>query len=124
MGRAPRTSGSRSKKSRDLFRDAPLPDVGPRAMLVDLTEEKREPMIVELIMHVGRSQDNRLSGTGRSAEDEDTRRFSGMLELTRVFEEADSADPDVRPADRGNAVAATRRMAGTSGHDEHTTDSS
>ena len=74
MGRAPRTSGSRSKKSRDLFRDAPLPDNGPRAMLVDLTEEKREPMIVELIMHVGRSQDNRLSGTGRSAEDEDTRR--------------------------------------------------
>jgi hypothetical protein len=42
---------------------------------------------VDLLMHVSRDEDNRLSGTVRLAHEPDARDFSGMLELIRAFEE-------------------------------------
>ena len=44
-------------------------------------------MPVELVMHVSRGDDNRLTGTVRTARDPAPREFSGMLELMRVFED-------------------------------------
>jgi hypothetical protein len=42
---------------------------------------------VELVLHVTRGEDNRLSGTVRPVNGTDIRVFSGTLELMRVFEE-------------------------------------
>jgi hypothetical protein len=41
----------------------------------------------ELILQVSRSAENRLSGTVRSGRDSELHRFSGTLELMRVFED-------------------------------------
>jgi hypothetical protein len=38
-------------------------------------------------MHVSRGEDNRLTGSVRTAHQAGTREFSGTLELLRVFEE-------------------------------------
>ncbi|MBV9323241.1 MAG: hypothetical protein JO352_05580 [Chloroflexi bacterium] len=62
-------------------------------------------MSVELVMQVSRGDDNRLSGTVRSAGNPDIREFSGTLELMRVFEE-------LVPTDRGT------REPGVAGDDE------
>ena len=48
--------------------------------------------MVELIMHVSRSEDNRLSGTVRLGRTAEGHSFSGVLELMRVFEELVPAD--------------------------------
>jgi hypothetical protein len=42
---------------------------------------------VKLLMQVSRGEDSRLTGTVHAADGTDTRRFSGTLELMRVFEE-------------------------------------
>ena len=44
-------------------------------------------MAVELLLHVTRSDDNRLNGTVRLSSESGDRPFSGTLELMRVFEE-------------------------------------
>ena len=44
-------------------------------------------MTVNLLLHVSRSEDNRLSGTVRSGNEAEEHPFSGTLELMRVFEE-------------------------------------
>ncbi len=59
-------------------------------------------MTVNLLLHVSRSEDNRLSGTVRSGNEAEVHPFSGTLELMRVFEElvppeeglAGSEDPE------------------------------
>ncbi len=51
-------------------------------------------MTVELIMQVSRSEDDRLTGTVRRDDDADAHRFSGTLELMRVFEDLVPADAD------------------------------
>jgi hypothetical protein len=50
-------------------------------------------MMVQLIMQVSRGEDDRLTGTVRRGRDADARRFSGTLELMRVFEDLVPADP-------------------------------
>lgn len=58
--------------------ESSLPDVDPsRGCLV----------AVELLLHVTRSDDNRLNGTVRLATGSGERPFSGTLELMRAFEE-------------------------------------
>ncbi len=47
----------------------------------------REWLVVDLLLQVSRSADNRLSGTVRATSQDDARPFSGTLELMRVFEE-------------------------------------
>jgi hypothetical protein len=42
---------------------------------------------IELILHISRSAENRLSGTVRSGRDSELHQFSGTLELMRVFED-------------------------------------
>jgi hypothetical protein len=49
-------------------------------------------MTVQLIMQVSRGDDDRLTGTVRRGNDADGHRFSGTLELMRVFEELVPAD--------------------------------
>jgi hypothetical protein len=49
--------------------------------------------MVELVMRVSRDDDNRLSGTVRSAHAQEALSFSGTLELMRVFEELVPVDP-------------------------------
>ena len=44
-------------------------------------------MAVTLVLDVSRAEGSRLSGTVRLADDANRRRFSGTLELMRVFEE-------------------------------------
>lgn len=57
------------------------------------SEQEGPALQVELVMHVSRGEDNRLSGTVRTVTDPDLREgaglreFSGTLELMRVFEE-------------------------------------
>ena len=60
-------------------------------------EDKEQPVAVELILQVSRSEDDRLSGTVRLGTETETRRFSGTLELMRVFE-------DLVPADQPHAL--------------------
>lgn len=43
-------------------------------------------MSVELIIRAARDRDNRLTGTVRVADAPEAQRFSGTLELLRVFE--------------------------------------
>jgi hypothetical protein len=43
--------------------------------------------VIELILQVSRSAENRLSGTVRSGSDAELHHFSGTLELIRVFED-------------------------------------
>jgi hypothetical protein len=43
--------------------------------------------MLELIMQLSRSAEDRLSGTVRLREEQEVHRFSGTLELMRVFEE-------------------------------------
>jgi hypothetical protein len=68
---------------------------------------------VELVMHVSRGDDNRLSGTVRTVQNPDLRvdaglrEFSGTLELMRVFEElvpGDSAGPQLYGAEGGGQL--------------------
>lgn len=51
-------------------------------------------MAVDLLLQVTRSAANRLSGTVRTVSGSETRRFSGTLELMRVFEELVPASDD------------------------------
>ena len=51
-------------------------------------------MAVDLLIHVVRGEDDRLSGTVKINNAPDVRSFSGTLELMRVFE-------DLVPADEG-----------------------
>lgn len=70
--------------------------------------------MVELIMRVSRDDDNRLSGIVRSDHAQEALRFSGTLELMRVFEELVPLDPvagaaqpsghDGRPAVPGSSL--------------------
>ena len=62
-------------------------------MLAILTQQEGAAAPVELVMQVSRGDDNRLTGSVRSAWDPEGREFSGMLELMRVFE-------DLVPVDR------------------------
>jgi hypothetical protein len=49
---------------------------------------KEQPKVmVELILQVSRSAENRLSGSVRSGWDSELHHFSGTLELMRVFED-------------------------------------
>ena len=54
-------------------------------MLAEHPTEKGESML-ELIMQVSRSAQDRLSGTVRLREGSELHHFSGTLELMRVFE--------------------------------------
>ena len=56
-------------------------------MLAILTQQEGTALPVELVMHVSRGDDNRLTGNVRTARDPEAREFSGMLELMRVFED-------------------------------------
>ena len=56
-------------------------------MLAILTQQEGAASPVELVMHVSRGDDNRLTGSVRSARDPEAREFSGMLDLMRVFED-------------------------------------
>ena len=51
-------------------------------------------MTVQLIMQVSRDDDDRLTGTVRRGNDMAGHRFSGTLELMRVFEELVPADEE------------------------------
>ncbi len=62
--------------------------------------------MVDLLLQVSRSADNRLSGTVRAAKGGDARPFSGTLELMRVFEELVPVQ----------AHAADSRSPGAEGH--------
>lgn len=64
-------------------------------------------MPVALRIHVSRGEDNRLSGTVSTTDDDavEVRSFSGTLELMRVFEElvpvdSATAEADASPAPR------------------------
>lgn len=70
-------------------------------------------MQVELVIHVSRGDDNRLSGTVRTVRNPDLRQdagsraFSGTLELMRVFEEVvpgDRAGPQAHGAEGGGQL--------------------
>ena len=54
-------------------------------------------MTIELILHVTRSAENRLSGTVRSGRDSELHQFSGTLELMRVFEDLVPFVPEGEP---------------------------
>jgi hypothetical protein len=54
---------------------------------------------VQLLLHVERGEDNRLSGTVRVPDAPEVRAFSGTLELMRAFEELVPA-PDPRETER------------------------
>ncbi len=62
-------------------------------MLALLTQQEGTALPVELVMHVSRGDDNRLTGNVRTARDPEAREFSGMLELMRVFEDLVPIDP-------------------------------
>jgi hypothetical protein len=65
---------------------------------------------VELVLHLSRWDDNRLTGTVRAPEENpDVREFSGILELIRVFEDLVPVET-ARPPDLG------RRQPPTRGH--------
>jgi hypothetical protein len=49
-------------------------------------------MAVDLHIHIARGADNRLNGTVRGVDADEIRRFSGTLELLRVFEDLLAAD--------------------------------
>jgi hypothetical protein len=66
-------------------------------MLAIVTPGKGAASPVELVMHVSRGDDNRLTGSVRPAQDTEAREFSGMLELMRVFE-------DLVPVDRSGQL--------------------
>jgi hypothetical protein len=56
-------------------------------MLAASPQQEGAASPVELVMHVSRGDDNRLTGSVRTAQDPEAREFSGMLELMRVFED-------------------------------------
>jgi hypothetical protein len=57
-------------------------------MLARLPIEKGPAKVmIELILQVSRSAENRLSGTVRAGGDSELHHFSGTLELMRVFED-------------------------------------
>ena len=62
-------------------------------MLAMLTQRQGAASPVELVMHISRGEDDRLTGSVRSARDPEVREFSGMLELMRVFEDLVPVDP-------------------------------
>jgi len=68
---------------------------------------------VKLVLHLSRWDDNRLTGTVRGGPDADVRKFSGILELMRVFEELVPVD---RPGLQRDA-AGGGRLDGPSGPD-------
>ena len=53
--------------------------------------------MLELIMQVSRSAENRLSGTVRLREGSEVHHFSGTLELMRVFEDLVPLAPEPAP---------------------------
>ena len=67
-----------------------------RGMLA-ISPSKKGGIGVELVMHVSRGDDNRLSGSVRCKRDTEVREFSGMLELMRVFEDLVPIDRVGRP---------------------------
>jgi hypothetical protein len=73
---------------------------------------------VELVMHVSRGDDNRLSGTVRTVRNPDLRQeaglreFSGTLELMRVFEELVPGD---RPGPQAHGAEGGGQLPGPSG---------
>jgi hypothetical protein len=65
--------------------------------------------MVQLIMQISRGEDDRLTGTVRRGSDADGLRFSGTLELMRVFEElvpADQEGTEASSASRSGRLAA------------------
>jgi hypothetical protein len=72
---------------------------------------------VELIIHVSRGQDNRLTGSLRAAQDADVREFSGTLELTRVLEELvrSSLQPPATHIGPSGSTTTAHRSGGTDG---------
>jgi hypothetical protein len=87
-------------------------------MLAGLPTEKGPPKVtIELILQVTRSAENRLSGTVRSGRDPELHRFSGTLELMRVFEDLVPFVPDGGvPASTGAAGAAAQPKASQPPH--------
>ncbi|MFZ0041311.1 MAG: hypothetical protein WAK93_08395 [Solirubrobacteraceae bacterium] len=61
-------------------------------------------MAVDLLIHVARGDDNRLSGTVRAQDGDEIRSFSGTLELLRVFEDLLARDPAVHEPPGSSAV--------------------
>jgi hypothetical protein len=59
----------------------------------DNTARLERIVAVDLLMQVIRGDDNRLSGTIRVKDGDDSRSFSGTLELMRVFEDLVPIDP-------------------------------
>jgi hypothetical protein len=58
---------------------------------------------VDLVLQVTRSADDRLSGTVHAISGSEIHRFSGTLELMRVFEElVPAADDALQPAEPGD----------------------
>ena len=56
--------------------------------------------MVELVMQVSRGADDRLSGSVRVDGDVERYRFSGTLELMRVFEQLVHNDPPANEQER------------------------
>jgi hypothetical protein len=68
----------------------------------DSTEYLEGNVVVDLLLQVTRSADNRLSGTVRTISGSETRGFFGTLELMRVFEElVPASDNAAQPAAPG-----------------------
>jgi len=68
--------------------------------------------MLELVMQVSRSTENRLSGTVRLREGSELHHFSGTLELMRVFEDLVPMSPEPAPhppTGRSEAPTTTRR---------------
>jgi hypothetical protein len=61
-------------------------------------------------MHVSRGDDNRLTGTVRTARDPAAREFSGMLELMRVFEDLVPIEAGEQPHAAGGDQFPGRRV--------------
>jgi hypothetical protein len=57
-------------------------------------------LVVDLLLHVTRGEDNRLSGTVCTAGGADGHPFSGTLELMRVFEDLVPIDRDTKAEGR------------------------
>ncbi len=60
---------------------------GEHGILARNVDGNRELEVVDLVLRVVRSEDNRLTGTVAINGSGDARDFSGTLELMRVFEE-------------------------------------
>jgi hypothetical protein len=71
--------------------------------------------MLELVMQVSRSAEDRLSGTVRLREGSELHHFSGTLELMRVFEDLVPQVPQpVRQAHAGWSQASSTKPRGLS----------